>query len=215
MNITRMLGVPRDLEEAADVLAGGTMRVIDIGEANGRLFYEAASAGLNATIFAAAERLVERDYLSVRRLFWIALRYRPARIRLELEEETIHARALMVTVSIGPYTGLGMTVAPSAKLDDGLFDVRVFRHYSKLELIRHLLSITFGRRRYIPRTQTYRAASVRIEARRSLPVRVDGVNLGRTPLECRVRPASLKVVAPVAGSTGVEGAGSERESAPA
>ena len=196
MNIPRMLGLPRDLDGAAAVLASGETRVVDVGEANGRPFYEAGSVGLNATVFSAAERLIERDYLSVRRLFWIALRYRPARISLRLDNETVHTRALMVTISNGPYTGLGMTVAPAARLDDGLFDVRVFRHYSKFELLRHLLSISFGRRSYAPHSLTYRSGSVTIEARRSLPVRVDGVNLGRTPLECRVRRACLRVLAP-------------------
>ena len=43
-----------------------------------------------------------------------------------------------------------MTVAPDARLDDGKFDVRVFRHFSKFELLRHLASIAFGRRRYSP-----------------------------------------------------------------
>jgi YegS/Rv2252/BmrU family lipid kinase len=197
MNIPRMLGLPRDLEAAADVLAGGIIRSIDVGEANGRTFYEAASVGLNATIFSAAERFIERDYPSLRRLLWIAFRHRPARIRVELDDETIETRALMATISNGPYTGLGMTVAPTARLDDGQFDVRIFRHYSKLGLIRQLLSISFGRRSYMPHSNTYRAARVRIEARsRSLPIRVDGVNVGRTPLECVVRRASLKVVVP-------------------
>lgn len=196
MNIPRALGVPRDMEAAIGVLAAGNTRLVDVGEADGRLFYEAASVGLNATIFSAAERLMERDYLSLRRLLWIAVRYRPARISLELDEETVRTRALMVTISNGPYTGLGMTVAPTARIDDGQFDVRVFRHYSKWELLRHLASITFGRRQYTPHTSTYRTTRVRIEARRSLPVRVDGVNIGRTPLECRVRRACLLVVAP-------------------
>jgi diacylglycerol kinase (ATP) len=197
MNIPRMLGLPRDLEAAIDVLAAGHQRMVDVGEANGRLFYEAASVGLNATIFSAAERFMERDYLSLRRLLWIAFRHRPARMRLELDDETVETRALMATVSNGPYTGLGMTIAPTARVDDGLFDVRVFRHYSKLELLRHLVSISFGRRRYMPHANTYRASHVRIEARRrSLPVRVDGVNIGRTPLECHVRRSCLRVVAP-------------------
>ncbi|CAN5554626.1 diacylglycerol kinase family lipid kinase [soil metagenome] len=196
MNVPRMLGLPRDLEEAADVLAAGHTRLVDVGEANGQLFYEAASVGLNVTIFNAAERLVERDFLSVKRLFWIALRYRPGRITLHLDGEIVNTRALMVTVSNGPYTGLGMTVAPAARLDDGQFDVRVFRHYSKFDLLRHLLSISFGRRQYLPHSRTYRAASVRIEAPRSLPVRADGQNLGRTPLQCTVRSEALRVVVP-------------------
>jgi diacylglycerol kinase (ATP) len=199
MNIARMLGLPRDIEGAIDVLASGRIKAVDVGEANGRIFYEAASVGLNATVFTAAERLMERDYLSLRRLFWIALRHRPARVRIEMDDESVETRALMLTISNGPYTGLGMTVAPSAKPDDGQFDVRVFRHYSKLELLRHLASIAFGRRAYTPHTSTYRTTWVRVESRRrSLPVRVDGVNIGRTPLECRVRPACLRVVAPSA-----------------
>ncbi|HVM29871.1 MAG TPA: diacylglycerol kinase family protein [Candidatus Limnocylindrales bacterium] len=207
MNIPRMLGLPRELEPAIDVLATGQVRLVDVGEANGRLFYEAASVGLNATIFSAAERLMERDYLSLRRLLWIALRHRPARMRLEIDDRSIETRALMATISNGPYTGLGMTVAPTARVDDGLFDVRVFRNYSKLELVRHLLSISFGRRAYMPNTNTYRASHVRIEARsRSLPVRVDGVNIGRTPLECHVRRACLRVlVSPDAFEAGQAG----------
>jgi diacylglycerol kinase (ATP) len=196
MNIGRMLGLPRDTEAAVAVLAAGRTRLVDVGQADGRYFYEAASVGLNATIFDAAERLIERDYLSLRRLLYIALRHRPARIRIELDDEAFETRALMVTVSHGPYTGLGMTVAPTARIDDGLFDVRVFRHYSKWELVRHLVSISFGRRRYNPHMTTHRSAGVRIEARRSLPVRIDGVNIGRTPLECRVKPACLRVVVP-------------------
>jgi diacylglycerol kinase (ATP) len=87
-----------------------------------------------------------------------------------------------------------MTMAPDARLDDGLFDVRVFRHFSKLELLRHLASIMFGRRAYVPRVSTYRAARVRVTGRRPLPCRADSLDLGVTPMECRVLTRSLKVV---------------------
>ena len=43
-----------------------------------------------------------------------------------------------------------MTVAPDARIDDGRFDVSVFRGFSKWELIRHLFAIALGRRRYSP-----------------------------------------------------------------
>ena len=90
--------------------------------------------------------------------------------------------------------GVGMTVAPDARLDDGRFDVTVFRHFSKFELLRHLASITFGRRKYSPHVTTYRSAKVRITSRHPLPARADSHDLGTTPLECVSHHAALRVI---------------------
>lgn len=196
MNIARMLGVPRDLDGAAEVLATGRVVAIDVGMAGDRVFYEAGSVGMNAAIFREAARFDDGDWLSILRTVWVALRYRPARMRLVLDDREVSTRALMVTVSNGPYTGAGMTVAPDARLDDGLFDVRVFRGFSKWELLRHLGSIAFGRRRYSPHISTYRSSRVRITSRHPLPARADSHDLGTTPVTFEMRPAALRVVVP-------------------
>jgi diacylglycerol kinase (ATP) len=117
-------------------------------------------------------------------------------MQLTLDHGVVRTRALMVTVSIGPYTGVGMTVAPGARLDDGLFDVRVFRGFSKWELLRHLATIAFGRRRYYPHVSTYRSAEVRISSRHPLPARADSTDLGTTPVWYRTVPGALRVVIP-------------------
>ncbi|MFO1533894.1 MAG: diacylglycerol kinase family protein, partial [Thermoplasmatota archaeon] len=57
--------------------------------------------------------------------------HQPARIRLQLDDRTVTTRALMVTVANGPYTGLGLTLAPDARLDDGLLDVRVVERWDR------------------------------------------------------------------------------------
>ena len=104
----------------------------------------------------------------------------------------IRTRALMVTVSNGPYVGAGMTVAPNARLDDGCFDVRVFRRFSKFRLLRHLVSIAFGRYRYAPEIDTYRSRFVRIESAHPLPARADSRDLGTTPIEFVTRPRKVR-----------------------
>jgi diacylglycerol kinase (ATP) len=199
MNIARTLGVPRELEPAAALIAGGEIASIDVGEAtasDGRRvrFFESGSVGMNAAMFREAARFDEGDLGSIGRTVWVALRYRPARMRLELDDGDVRTRALMVTVSNGPYTGVGMTVAPAARLDDGKFDIRVFRGFSKWELIRHLAAIAFGRRRYAPHVSTYRSASVRITSAHPLPARADGTDLGSTPVTFRTLPSALRVV---------------------
>ncbi len=201
MNVARALDIPRDLESAAALIEGATITSIDAGEAetaDGRRvpFLEAGSIGMNAAIFREAQRFDDGDWGSIVRTIWVALRYRPARMLLDLDDETVRTRALMVTVSIGPYTGAGMTVAPDARLDDGRFDVRVFRGFSKWELIRHLSGIAFGRWRYAPHVSTYRSATVRITSAHPLPVRADGTDLGTTPVTFRTLVGALRVVSP-------------------
>jgi diacylglycerol kinase (ATP) len=197
MNIPRMLGLPRDVDAAAAVLADGIVRAADVGRARDRTFYEAGSVGMHAAMFRYAQAFDRGDYGAILRTIWVAIRYRPARMSIELEKETVRTRALMVTVSNGPYTGVGMTVAPDARLDDGAFDVRVFRGFSKPELLRHLVSIAFGRRKYSPHVSTYRSARVRIESASPLPCRADSHDLGTTPIEFSLDARALRVVVPV------------------
>lgn len=202
MNIARMLEIPRDLEGAAEVLAAGDMRRIDVGDVAGDVFFEAGSVGLHAAIFREAAKVDEGDYGAIWRSVVAAFRYRPSRMELELvgtdgeAPRTIATRALLVAVANGPFMGAGFTVAPDAALDDGLLDVRIFRHFSKKELIRHFAAIAFGRRAYVPHTDTERAVRVTITSHRPLPARADGVDLGRTPVTFGVRAGSLLVVAP-------------------
>ena len=197
MNIARSLGLPRDPEAAADAIAARRAATIDVGEAGGQPFYEAGSVGMNAAMFREAQRFDSGDWSSIPRTLWVAFRYRPARMTIELDDRRLRTRALMVTVSNGPFAGAGMTVAPGARLDDGQFDVRVFRRFSKVRLLRHLVSIAFGRYRYAPEVDTYRSRVVRVSSARPLPARADARDLGSTPVEFVTRPAALRVVVPV------------------
>jgi diacylglycerol kinase (ATP) len=197
MNIPRMLGVPLDAQQAIELLTGPSARtaLIDVGEANGRVFYEAMSVGIHAAMFNNERHFDDGRWGSPLRPLWMAFRYRPGRIEIELDDSTtVQTRGLMAVIANGPYAGAGLTVAPDARLDDGLFDVRVFRHFSKIELFRHMASIMFGRRAFVPHVSTYRAARVRISGRGPLPARADSVDIGVTPVECRVLTRSLKAV---------------------
>ena len=108
----------------------------------------------------------------------------------------MRTRALVTSISNGPFAGLGFTVAPGARLDDGLLDVRVFERFSRWELFRHFWSIAAGRRRYEPRVRTLRSATVQLRGASPLRVRADGEEVGTTPVELRVRPGALRVIAP-------------------
>jgi diacylglycerol kinase (ATP) len=194
MNVARQLGIPRHVEASFAILALAKVHPIDIGECDGKPFFESAAVGMNAQIFGQLAQAQQGDRWAPLRAIGVAFRYRPARMEIEMDRDTIRSRALLTTVSIGPYNAAGFTVAPDAKLDDGLLDVTLFRHFSKFELLRHFVSIAFGRHAYSPHVEVYRSARVRISGARPLPGRADGQDLEVTPLEFRVRPRILRVV---------------------
>jgi YegS/Rv2252/BmrU family lipid kinase len=198
MNIARSLAIPRDLPAAAAIIAAGHVRTIDVGEVAGSgVFFEGLSVGLHAELFAEGAALDGGDPAAPLRAIVTALRYRPSRLTLELDEgRVIRTRALVTSISNGPFAGLGFTVAPGARLDDGLLDVRVFERFSRLELLRHFWSIAAGRRRYEPRVVTHRSGAIRLRSASPLTVRADGEPAGTTPVDIRVRPRALRVIAP-------------------
>ncbi|HET7092824.1 MAG TPA: diacylglycerol kinase family protein [Thermomicrobiales bacterium] len=196
MNVARMLEISRDLDAAMAIVAAGAIRRIDVGEANGVLFLEGGSVGFNAAIFHETQHIEEGDFRSLFGAARVLLGYKPPRMIIALDDRVVTTRALAVAVANGPYTGLGFTVAPEADLSDGKFDVVVYSGFSRLELIRHFGGIAFGRRRASSQATTYRSAWARIEGRHPLPCHADAHDLGSTPVEYRVLPGALWVVAP-------------------
>jgi diacylglycerol kinase (ATP) len=196
MNIARSVGIPRDLAAAADIVATGEIATVDVGRAPDGLFFEMVSVGINAAVLGQAHKLAEGQFHSIAGVIGAIVAYRPATMTIELDHDTIQTGALMIVVANTPFTGAGLTLAPTARLDDGLFDIAVYRHFSRWELIRHALSIIAGRRRYSPKVRTYRSTTIRITSRRPLPARADARDLGETPLELEVVPHALRVVVP-------------------
>ena len=196
MNVARSLGIPRDLEEAATILATGDIESIDVGRAPDGPFYEMASVGINAAVLGEAHKLAEGRNRSIVGIIRAIVAYRPATMIIELDEGTVRTGALMLVVANAPFTGVGLTLAPDARLDDGKFDVVAYRHYSRLELIRHGLAIMAGRRAYSPKIRTWRSTRVRISSHRPLPARADDRDLGTTPLELSVDAKAVRAVVP-------------------
>lgn len=198
MNVARSLSIPRELEQAAAILAAGQQRVIDVGVGGQRIFYEIASIGLSAELLGLAHAFDKGHHGSIVELFRVLTRFRRTKLRLQLDGRDLEVTAMMLVVANGPYTGLGLTLAPDARLDDGLLDIRIFRRFSRLELLRHFWAIAFGRRAYAPQVIERRARRVIVETP-GLACRADANDLGRTPIEISVRPGVLRVIAPPAG----------------
>ena len=196
-NLARSVAVPRDLDTALDVIGVGHTRTIDAGRVNGRLFFEVAGAGWDATLFPVGESLKRGNVAGALRALPHMLRFRTNEVRLLLDgEREVVSRTPTVVVANGPYFGSAFAVAPTSQLDDGLLSVMLFEGFGRAALLTYFASMAEGTARPDPRAVTHRAATVEIVSPAGLPAHADGEPVGalRTPFE--TVPQALTVFAP-------------------
>ncbi len=198
-NMARGFGIPVTLEAALDIIGGGTAGEMDAGWVvrdgeDGRPFFEAAGVGIDAIGFLAVEVAERRGWLRAARSLMRAMRIRKTPMRIVLDGTAYRTGGPAITVSNGPYHGMGFAVAADADPTDGLFNVAVFHGMSRLDVVRHFLSIARRQERREPRILQYQATRVTVEGVvRALPAHADGVSIGLTPVTFEVRSRALRV----------------------
>ncbi len=198
-NMARGFGIPTTLEAALDVIGSGSVSQVDAGwvvrdGSEGQPFFEAAGVGLDAIGFLAVELAGRRGWLRALAALWRGLRLRRTPMRITIDGRAYRTGSPAVTVSNGPYHGLGFAVADDADPTDGLLTVVIFHGMSRWEVLRHFLAVARRRPRREPRVASYPAERVTIEGlRRALPAHADGVSIGMTPVTFEVRPRALRL----------------------
>lgn len=222
-NFARSLNLPLDPLEACAVIRNGVPRPVDVGQANGRPFFEALGSGLDAALYPLGEEIKSGRVERWVDFFRKAYRFHPQTFSLSLDRPASQAlargsanehrrlvrrltrheateltlSALMLTVSNGPYFGMNFAVAPRQRMDDGLLTVSVFSRYSKPQLWWHFLSIAWGRRQYLPKSVTFRVARLSITGPIPLPTHLDGdPQEDLWPLEIQCLPGAIRVFQP-------------------
>jgi YegS/Rv2252/BmrU family lipid kinase len=202
MNMARALCIPRDLDEAAQVIAAGNVLAIDAGKVHDRYFLEVAGVGLDAGLFAYFNRLDKGKRVAgaLRGLVRFLRRLGAPRLQIELDDgvavRRLQIHAAQVTVANGPYVGAAYAIAPDAQIDDGLLDVVLFRGLGVPRMLLHLAMIAGGRRLAPPpQASEFRVRRIDVRpARRPLPVHADGEAIGATPVRIEVVPAALRML---------------------
>ena len=198
--LARELGLPWDPAQALLVALGHRERVIDVGDAGGRLFVNLCGIGLDAHVAARFNAQPGRrrglwPYLSIggREI----LRYRAREYRIRAGGVMWTERALVVVCANARQYGGGAVVAPTARPDDGQLEVVTVAARPPLVALRDSLHLFRGTLDRAPGVRTTRTPSVEITSAEPILFHVDGEAVtGGTTLAVRIRPAVLRVRVP-------------------
>ncbi|WP_146192473.1 diacylglycerol kinase family protein [Cellulomonas sp. WB94] len=175
--LARNLGIPTDLESAAEVIGAAHLRRIDVPSLDGEPFVVMGGAGFDAQLFERTS-----DQLKSR-IGWAAYALAGARamrdvermrITLELDGRSEVVSGIGVVVgNVGTLTG-GIILMPDAVPDDGMLDVAILTPRRWYQWIGLGVNVVIGRRPQPWQLQRRRAAEIVVRWPVQVPVEIDG-----------------------------------------
>ncbi|MER7845101.1 diacylglycerol kinase [Kitasatospora sp. NPDC096077] len=194
------IGAP---EAAADVIAAGRTRSIDLGRITGpdgsvRWYGSVLATGFDSLVSDRANRL---RWPRGRMRYNLAIlaefaNLRPLPFRITLADGTVIERELtLAAVGNSRSYGGGMLICPAALPDDGLLDLTLVDAMPRLRIARFFPTLFKGTHVSHPEVTTLRTESLRIESP-GITAYADGEFITDLPVEITVRREALHLLVP-------------------
>ena len=199
-DLARVLGIPRDVREAAETAVTGRERTIDVASVDGTPFLGIASFGFDtdANRIANEARWVKGDAVYAYAALRALIAWRPARFTITVDGERRELTGYSVAVGNSGAYGGGMYLLPHALLDDGELDILMSEDTSKLTFLRSLPKVFKGTHLDSPYAHVMRGRRIELKSDRPFVIYADGDPIGATPATVTVEPRCLRVVVPPA-----------------
>jgi diacylglycerol kinase (ATP) len=202
-DLARMLDLPTDPEQMAEVIKRHNTRSIDLAratQADGtqRIFSTVACCGFDAEVARriAAGSPIGGPWAYTYGVLRTLITYRPreATIRGDFGEHT-GPIYLAATAKTSMYGG-GVKIAPGASLDDGLLRLCIVRPVSRPTVIALFGKVRAGKHLDHPAVDYHATSKVEITSPDPLDLYADGEPLATTPVTMDVLPRAMEVVVP-------------------
>ena len=166
----------KTLEEQLQVALNESPKLIDIGKCNDRYFINGIGIGFEGEV---ARALTGKKKMLGKTSFLITIlkkifRYRSKVYSVKSVEHNFTGAKLLVDVSNGSRAGGGFHVAPTAKADDGLFDVVIADPLNSLQRLRWLPVIEKGKHLGQSFIQHFHTKKIIIESDEPMQSHLDG-----------------------------------------
>jgi diacylglycerol kinase (ATP) len=191
------LGVPRDSQAALARALGTSTLAVDVGMLNDRPFFNIAGIGFDAHI---ARLFNERSRGRRGRLPYVVIgmregcRYAGKDYTITLDGAARRSQALLIAFANGQEYGMGMQIAPGARLDDGLLEACVVEDRSVLARFLDARHLGLGSIHRAPRMAMQPVRTAVVEAEGEIEYHVDGEpGVVRDRLTITIRPGVLMV----------------------
>lgn len=200
-------GIPLDLSSACQALAKAEVHDQDAGFISDhqsgieRYFGNQVGIGFDAVVGRLANQGKLSGFIGylVAALKTMYIYYQAPEVQIDLSNEVIRQRSLMVSVMNGRRAGGGFLMAPDGNPRDGQFDICIARNLSKAGILLLIPRFMKGNQAGHPAITFRKDNRVAVQALNGhLPVHVDGevIDVDVNELLVEILPNHLKVITP-------------------
>jgi YegS/Rv2252/BmrU family lipid kinase len=197
-DLARVLGIPTDPAEAAQLAVDGPEKLLDVAEVDGTPFVGIASFGFDseANRIANEAKFVRGNAVYLYAALRALAAWKPAAFSVTVDGERHDASGYSVAIGNSKAYGGGMFVLPEAELDDGKLDVLISKDASKIAFLRGVFQTFKAAHVDSPDAQFLRGATIEVSSDRPFVIYGDGDPIGTTPATMRVEQRCLRVIVP-------------------
>jgi YegS/Rv2252/BmrU family lipid kinase len=191
------LGLPsRNLDLCWDIIQSNNVRLVDLPSANGRFFVQLAGVGLDAQVVKETSLAFKRSFGPLSYLISAAqiAAQQPPKLFIESASTSVN-EASFVLIGNGRLYGGPFPFFKHAIIDDGLFDVVLFKRLGYLEIIKYLQDVVFRSDIRAPEIEYFQTKHLRVTSAQDVPLELDGELAGSCPIDFSIQEKGLRVLA--------------------
>jgi diacylglycerol kinase (ATP) len=198
-DFARVLGIPRSLEAACELVFHGRVREVDLALANGFRYAGVAGFGFDSEVAEYANRNVRflrGSLVYLYAIFRVLPRFRPLEVRVSRDGKMNYEAIMFAAVGNSRQYGGGIRITPDARIDDGELDLCIVHQTSRLQLLRTLPLAYTGGHVKNAFVETRRGREFHFASEKPLAVYADGEPLTTTPVTFALAEQKLRIVGP-------------------
>ena len=198
-DFARVVGLPRSLEAACDVVIDGRTREIDVATANDVRYLGVAGLGFDSEVAAFANRsakFLRGSAIYLYAILRVLPQFKPHRVSMRIDGTARTEDVMFAVVGNSQRYGGGIHITPNAQVDDAILDYCIVHRTSRIQLLKTLPRAYTGAHVRSPFVETGRGRSFYFESGKPLEVYADGERVTQTPVTFGLAEGKLKVVVP-------------------
>ena len=191
-------GVNKDLKTNIINTIHAKERLIDIGQSDVMKFANTTSLGIDAKINYDASKMIRKSFVTkgpayILSIIYNAIFLKSLNVKMIVDGKNRDGEYYIICNMNGSYYGNGACAAPLAKVDDGYFDLVLFKKANRLKVYKTLVKYLKGKATIKDGVEVVRCKEVIIDSNDEMTCQSDGENYLTKHLDLHMLPKYLKL----------------------
>lgn len=188
--------IPDNLEEQVKIVLGNHFIDMDVISVNNHLCLHIADIGINAHLIKNYENSSMRGKLgyALQTIPTLVESDLPYRFSIRINGKELQKAGIMIAIANANQFGTGAVINPDGKMDDGIFEVLIFRKMNVIDILNTLSETSLRDPAFV---ESFATKKVTIHCKKKIPLQVDGEYLGEVDtIKASILPSKIKIMLP-------------------